>query len=134
VNSKLDVNNKAVKDLADSTAIIQMTVDNMKLRLENCEKKVTEVQVAPKRNNLIIFGLEEEKNGSHSTTFGVLEKFLKEKMDIGVAEWRVDMENRVGRGNRLIMVRFTASSSSSSRIRPYLARPVLLKSVLVLPS
>jgi hypothetical protein len=57
VSSKLDKNNKAVKDLADSMATIQMTVDNMKLKLEHYEKKVTEAQVAPKRNNLIIFGL-----------------------------------------------------------------------------
>jgi hypothetical protein len=38
---------------------------------------VTEAQVAPKRNNLIIFGVEEEKNENHSTTFGTLETFLK---------------------------------------------------------
>jgi hypothetical protein len=56
-----------------------MTVDNVKLRLEQCEKKVTEAQEAPTRNNLIIFGREEEKNESHSTMFGILEKFLKEK-------------------------------------------------------
>jgi hypothetical protein len=70
---------------------------------------VTEAQVAPKRNNLITFGLKEEKNESHSTTFGILEKFLKEKVDIEIAEWHVDMANRLGRGrgNRLIMVRFT---------------------------
>jgi chromosome segregation ATPase len=76
VSSKLDENNKAVKDLAGSMASIQMTVDNMKWRLEQCEKEVTEAQVATKRNNLIIFGLE-EKNESHSPTFGILEKFLK---------------------------------------------------------
>jgi hypothetical protein len=38
-----------------------------------------------------------------------LEKFLKEKMDTEIADWHVDMVNRLGRGrgNRLIMVRFT---------------------------
>jgi hypothetical protein len=66
VSSKLDENNKAVKDLTDSMTSIQMTMDNVKLKLKQCEKKVTEAQVAPKRNNLIIFG-QEEKNESHST-------------------------------------------------------------------
>jgi hypothetical protein len=47
---------------------------------------VIEAQVAPKRNNLIIFGLEDEKNESHSTTFGILEKFRKEKMNVEIAE------------------------------------------------
>jgi hypothetical protein len=98
VSSELDKNNKAVKGLANSMTFLQMMVDNMKLRLEHCEKKVSEVQVAPKRNNLIILGLEEEKNESHSTTFGILEKFLKEKMGILIAEWHVDMVNRLGRG------------------------------------
>jgi chromosome segregation ATPase len=109
VSSKLDEKNKAVKDLTDSMASVQMMVDNVKLRLEQCEKKVTEAQVSPKRNNLIIFGLQAEKNESHSTTFGILEKFLKEKMDLEIAEWHVDMANRLGRGrdNRPIMVRLT---------------------------
>jgi hypothetical protein len=112
VSTKLEKNNKAVKDLTDSMTSIQMTVNNVKLRLEQCKKKVTEAQVDPKRNNLIISGLDEEKNESHSTTFGILEKFLKEKMDIEIAEWHVDMANRLGRGrgNRLIMVRFTTCS------------------------
>jgi hypothetical protein len=41
--------------------------------------------------------------------FGILEKFLKEKMDIEIAKWHVDIANRVGRGrgSRPIMVRFT---------------------------
>jgi hypothetical protein len=86
-----------------------MMVDNVKLRLEQCEKKVTKAYVDPKRDNLIIFGLEEEKNESHIITFGILEKFLKEKVGIRIVEWHVDMANRLGRGrgNRLIMVRFT---------------------------
>jgi chromosome segregation ATPase len=71
VSSKSDKNNKAVNDLTDSMTSIQMTVDNVKLRLEQCERKVTEAQVAPKRNNLIILELEEEKNESHSTMFGI---------------------------------------------------------------
>jgi hypothetical protein len=78
VSSKSDKHNKAVNDLADSMAPMQMTVDNVKLRLEQCEKKETKAQVAPKRNNLIIFGQEEEKNESHSATYGILKKFLKE--------------------------------------------------------
>jgi chromosome segregation ATPase len=39
VSSKLDENNKAVKDITDSMASIQMTVDNVKLRLEQCERE-----------------------------------------------------------------------------------------------
>jgi hypothetical protein len=40
VSSKFDENNKAVKYLTDSMASIQMTVDNVKLRLDQYEKKV----------------------------------------------------------------------------------------------
>jgi hypothetical protein len=61
VSSKLD-ENKAVKDLTDSMTSVQMVVDNVKLRLEQCEKKMTKAQLALERNNLIIFGLDEAKN------------------------------------------------------------------------
>jgi hypothetical protein len=70
--------------------------------------KLVRVEELQRKNNILIFGLEEEENESYFDTTEVVANFLKDIMILEMTEGSIDCTSTLGRrkGQRPILVKF----------------------------
>jgi hypothetical protein len=75
------------------------------------DSKVSQLEEGHKKNNILIFGLEERKDEGYFDTLGAVMKVLRESAKLEIWNGSIDYATRLGRrGQQPILVKFTSSS------------------------
>jgi hypothetical protein len=91
---------------------MQLELDELKKRQDNWEWKRETWGEQARKNNLIVFGLEERNGEKYEDTLKMVEQLVMEKMGVQEIQGHIDYVKRLGRsrGNRPIFVKLTTFS------------------------
>jgi chromosome segregation ATPase len=109
LSEKMDESNKAVKGLKEGWNKMQLELDELKKRQDNWEWKRESWEEEARKNNLIVFGLEERNGERYEDTLKIVEQLIMKKIGVQEIQGHVDYVKRIGRSrdNRPIFVKFT---------------------------
>jgi hypothetical protein len=109
LSEKMDEGNKAVKGLKEGWNMMQLELDELKKRQDNWEWKRDSWEEEARKNNLIVFGLEERNGERYEDTMKIVEQLIMKRMGVQEIQGHIDYGKRIGRsrGNRPVFVKFT---------------------------
>ena len=107
MSEKLDDFEKDRKEKEEIINNFKEEVSTLKGRVESLEKESDDQAQYPRRNCILVHGLEENKDG---ITDDLVASFIKDKMDIDLSVNEIDRSHRIGKPNprkkRPIVVKF----------------------------
>jgi chromosome segregation ATPase len=104
--------NKVISDYKE----IKQSMRQWEERHEMVNEKIKWLENGHRKNNILIFGLEERRGERYSDTLEVAKKFLRETMKLEVLNESIDYVARVGNrsGERPILMKLTSLDEARS--------------------
>jgi hypothetical protein len=110
--TKIDQLSQSAKTMKEEQERIKNLVNSWEVKQKRIEGESSFVADWHRKNNLLIFGIDEYPLEPHIDTLKITEEFLTTKMKVDVMNWHINSVVRIGRrrGSRPILVRFTSYS------------------------
>jgi hypothetical protein len=109
---KLDRLNEMVTEMINDYGQIKPEIRECEARHQQLENKLRHVVEGQKKNNIIIFGLKEQREESYFETLAKVVKWLSETVNVETTSRSIDYVTRLGgrEGERPILIKFTSFS------------------------
>jgi hypothetical protein len=106
--SKFDRMNEMVTEMIKDYGQIKQALRECEVSYRQLENKLRQVNQEKRKNNIIIFALQEQRKESYFETLDTVVKWVRETMKIEVNNENIDYVTRLGKrkGERPILVKF----------------------------
>jgi predicted RNase H-like nuclease (RuvC/YqgF family) len=110
--AKIDQLSRSGKTMKEEQERIKHLVNVREVKRERIERELNFVADWRRKNNLLIFGIDDFPHESYIDTLKITEEFLKTKIKVDVMNLHINSVMRIGRRrySRPILVRFTSYS------------------------
>jgi hypothetical protein len=109
LDQKLDRVNETVNKIISDYEQVKESIKEWGKCQQRVDEKIRHLEDEKRKNNIIIFGLQEKGDESYLETLELTVKFLRDTMGAEVSKENIDYVTRIGRksGGRPILVKFT---------------------------
>jgi hypothetical protein len=117
--TKIDQLSQSAKTMKEKQERIKNLVNSWEVKQKRIEGELSFVVDWRRKNNLLIFGIDEYPQESYINTLKITEEFLRTKIKVDVMNWHIDSAMRIGRrrGSQPILVRFTSYSKKTEVLK-----------------
>jgi hypothetical protein len=117
--TNIDQMSQSAKTMKEEQERIKNLVNSWEMKQKRIKGELSFVADWRRKNNLLIFGIDEYPHKSHIDTLKITEEFLRMKMKVDVMNWHIDSAMIIGRrrGSRPILVRFTSYSKKTEVLK-----------------
>ena len=108
----LDKLNETMKEMQKEHESLRGLVNSWEAKQKVMEQECDLMDEWRRRNNILIFGIEEYPHETYFDTLKITEDIFKTKVKVEIADWHIEKVHRLGRsrGDRPILVSFTSFS------------------------
>jgi uncharacterized tellurite resistance protein B-like protein len=106
---KFDRVSEIVTEIMNDYGQVKQAIKEWEKCYQQTEEKLRHLDEERRKNNIIIFGLQERGDESYLETLEMVVKFLGDKMGVEISKENIDYLTRLGRrrGERPILIKFT---------------------------